>query len=72
MENDVYEYVRICSYGIKNGGMQKLQNKNLGLFPPTRYLHFVVMDIIGPLSRTKWRKKFGLVMTGSYKKAYLT
>lgn len=51
-----------------NCGTQYTHKKKFNIFPVTRPLAFIAIDILGPLPLTKWRNQFVLVITDGYSK----
>ena len=68
MAADIYATVRNCSISSKNR-LKLLKHTNpLKLFPATKQLASLCIDILGPLQRTKKGYRFLLVITDRFTK----
>lgn len=67
MANDVYTYVEKCP-SCRKRRQHPTHQQLLQLFSPERPLEFVVMNILGPLPKTKTGNKFTVVITGRFPK----
>ena len=68
MAADVAATVRNCRHCARNRLRLRRHMNRLKLFPATRPLESVAIDILGPLPRTKSGKRFLLVITDRYTK----
>lgn len=67
MASAVHEFVFKCDSCRRHRSTQKHQRK-LQLFLPSELLEFVVIDILPPLTKTKQKNRFIIVMTDSCSK----
>ena len=68
MSVDIHHVVEDCDTCARNRGKEKRNEYPMKLFPATRPLEHVAMDILGPLPRTKHGKRFILVVTDRFTK----
>jgi hypothetical protein len=60
--NTVRNYNTCAKYRVK----ERYRSSYLKLFPATRTLDYVAIDILGPLPKTEHGNRFLLVMTDSF------
>ena len=68
MSVDVYTTVRQCDAFARNRVTQYRHTNALKLFPETRPLEDVAVDILGPFPETPRQRRFVLVIADSYSK----
>ena len=68
MAADVFDTVRNCHQCAKNRIRLRKRTNPLALFPATVPLRSVAIDILGPLTKTKKKMRFLLVMTDRFTK----
>ena len=68
MSVDINQWVEDCSSCAKNRVKDQKHVYKMKLFPATKPLEYVAMDILGPLPRTKHGKRFILVITDRFTK----
>ena len=68
MSVDIHHVVEDCDTCARNRGKEKRSTYPMKLFPATRPLEQVAMDILGPLPKTKHGRRFILVITDRFTK----
>jgi hypothetical protein len=68
MALDVTNTVRNCTTCAKNRVGKRSRSRFLKLFPATRPLAYVAIDVFGPLPKTEHGNRFLLVMTDRFSK----
>ena len=68
MTVDIHQWVDRCDACARNRIKEQKHVYKMKLFPPSKPLEYVAMDILGPLPRTKTGKRFMLVVTDRFTK----
>lgn len=68
MTVDIHQWVDRCDACARNRIKGQKNVYKMKLFPPSKPLEYVAMDILGPLPRTKAGKRFILVITDRFTK----
>ena len=66
MTVDIHQWVDRCDACAKNRIKEQKNVYKMKLFPPSKPLEYVAMDILGPLPRTRTEKRFMLVVTDPF------
>ena len=68
MAADIYKTIRNCTNCAKNRVKLRKRTHPLRIFPATRPLESLAIDILGPLTKTKKGHRFLLVMSDRFSK----